>query len=528
MRIIGLHTLGHDTGIAVFDDGRLVFALETERVTREKHDHRVDAAIDAYLEQDPRGLERADMFAVSTNIRHRIIEIPEISAIETRIRNYALSVETEGMIRGVKRPTLVIAHEASHAALAAHYAKEVLPSVIFVNEGRGTFSRNAIFRADETQLRLLDHDLLPWYATGFGWSAMGWLFERNISPSMAGTLMALGAFGESKPAIERQFLDPPPDLHYRDREEQARVAEKMARCGYMVDSFEARADTIATLQHLFTSRIADLLEAQVDCDSARSLALAGGCALNIVANTMLRQRIKLPLIIPPAPNDAGQALGAAIYCIQYALGQSVEPFSPYSNGIPQDGKAALKSCRRYGFSTQDFDPEYIAGRLADGAVVALHIGRGEIGPRALGHRSLLAHPGIAGMCKRVSQRIKSREWFRPLAPVMREETFQRIFPGMSGSPHMLFNYDASTIPIPEARHVDGTARIQTLPSGSVPALEDVLGHFEKLTGVPALINTSLNRKGRAIAYLFEDTISDFGTSDVDMFVFETTMAERSR
>jgi len=153
------------------------------------------------------------------------------------------------------------------------------------------------------------------------------------------------------------------------------------------------------------------------------------------------------------------------------------------------------------------------------------VGQGELGPRALGNRSLLGSPVVSGMKQRMSERIKHREWFRPLAPVMRMERFREVFKTDLASPHMLFSYDAVHANIPEAIHVDGTARIQTLASKDNLQLYELLSEFEKRTGIAALINTSLNQKGRAIAQTSNDVLDDFLDSDVDLFVFGGIMAE---
>lgn len=145
-------------------------------------------------------------------------------------------------------------------------------------------------------------------------------------------------------------------------------------------------------------------------------------------------------------------------------------------------------------------------------------GRAELGPRALGNRSLLASAHRPGMRRRVSEQLKHREWFRPLACVMRSDRFQARFPGLPGSPYMLFSYAMPPRFAPEATHRDGTSRIQTLAPGDNPRLAELLDRYESATGCPALLNTSLNARGRAIAYSVDDAFDDFLVDGASMFV----------
>jgi carbamoyltransferase len=126
---------------------------------------------------------------------------------------------------------------------------------------------------------------------------------------------------------------------------------------------------------------------------------------------------------------------------------------------------------------------------------------------------------VTGIRQRIGQQIKQREWFRPLAPAMRQDTFERFFPGAEPSPHMLFNFPAARLGILEATHEDGSARIQTVTAESNERLYQLLGSFEAMSGAPALLNTSLNAPGKAIAHTVEDVISDFLASGIDGFIF---------
>ena len=193
--------------------------------------------------------------------------------------------------------------------------------------------------------------------------------------------------------------------------------------------------------------------------------------------------------------------------------------SPWINGSSISSRDSERCLRFQGATPEPFNAKEIAQILARGGIVVFADGRSAIGPRSLGERSLLAHPAIKGQKEIVSVNLKGRHWFRPLAPVMRLESFSKFFPGELPSPHMLFEYSHSLNWLQEATHVNGTSRVQTIDNSHQSShLKELLESFYLLTGIPALINTSLNRAGRAIAATAEQVFEDFGLRDVEAFV----------
>jgi carbamoyltransferase len=293
-------------------------------------------------------------------------------------------------------------------------------------------------------------------------------------------------------------------------------------------SFRRRADLVRTFQCLFEHSVIGWLRSAMAGRESEPLALGGGCALNLTLNTLIRNQLCQKLAISPACNDAGQALGAALYAARVYSGEIPRPFPARSNGLEPSEAECSRAISSTGLTPEPFDPEKIADRLAGGAVLAFMDGTSALGPRALGERSLLANPVTPGMRQRLSEKIKQREWFRPLSPMMRAESLTRLVPGAKPSPYMLFSYDLPSKMLPEATHIDNTARVQTLDPDSSPRLLAVLDAFERKTGVPALINTSLNRRGRAIAYTPEHVIDDFASEhEIEQFVFGPWMASRN-
>lgn len=526
MTLVSIHSLGHDTGVSAWRDGRLTFSIETERLTRRKHDHRVGNALRYALKCRALDPVTVSLVAVSTNVRNDLLRIPDLDAAMRHIVRGEPHYETTCELFGRPVPCLVVAHEASHAALAVHFGGYRDRTLVLVNEGRGSASRSSLFRLAGGRLEWLEIDPLPWYGNGFGWSAVGDLLGFGRGPSVAGKVMALGGYGASSEAIRERLVR-------ADSRMQTDLAVREAvRRSFLAwpewdGEFDTTANLVRTFQELFADVVCEVVTqrmAAYDCDH---LALGGGCALNLVTNTRLRNRLGRDVAIAPACNDSGQALGAGAYAHAFWLGRNVAPFDVYSNGPARSVSAGSGVFLDRGLRPRPYSPDAVADALARGSIVAWAEGPSEIGPRALGNRSLLADPSAPAMRNRLSQRLKGREWFRPLGAVMSLDRFECLYEGELPSPYMLFAYEAMSGNLDAASHVDGSSRIQTLDSHAHPRLHALLDAFEQRTGVPALINTSLNRAGRAIAQTADDVLDDFWGTDVDLFVFEDVIIENS-
>lgn len=524
MNLLSLHTSGHDTGLCLFEHGRLAFAVETERLTRVRHESRVEAALEHLWADGRFRPESIDLLVFSTNVRSSLARIDDFERLHARIGPEELAVEGQCELLGRRVPCLIVAHEAAHAALACHYAGWRDGMAVLVNEGRGTFSRNACFVYRGARLEPIDVDGLPWFGTGFGWSALSYLLGFGHSPSAAGTAMAMGGYGRRAPEAEDLLRAVDPAIHRAPREGQRPMAQPLVDYIERNREFSARADLMHTFQAIFTDTVTDYLRRRITAVGAAHLGLSGGCALNLHTNTVIRRSLIHDVAIPPNCNDAGQALGAALYALVCRLGVRPEPYSIDRCGRPLDEGGAASAAIAAGLRLSSFDPEQLADRLAEGNTVAFCQGASELGPRALGNRSLLASTRRPGMRRHVSERLKERQWFRPLACVVRAETFARTFPGEPPSPHMLFQYPMPAGVGPEVTHADGTCRVQTLERADNPRLYDTLEAYERRSGDVGLINTSLNARGRAIAYDARDALADFPPPAVDVFVFDDLTA----
>lgn len=271
-------------------------------------------------------------------------------------------------------------------------------------------------------------------------------------------------------------------------------------------SFEDCANLAAAGQRAFETallRVTAWLHEQTGMDD---VVFAGGTALNCSANgRLLREGPFRGLFIPPSAHDGGTALGCALYGMVECLGEPSD--FRWTNdflGPEPDARAVEETVL-----AADADPglvverpDELAGRAAElleaGHVVAVHHGRSESGPRALGHRSIIADARHPGMRDFINFQVKGREWFRPLAPLVLAEAASTIFDVDRPAPFMQLATDVRPehrAALPAITHVDGTARIQTVEPGGTPFLHALLAAFAARTGCPVLLNTSLNGKG---------------------------------
>src|SRR4051812_22600830 len=259
--------------------------------------------------------------------------------------------------------------------------------------------------------------------------------------------------------------------------------------------------------------------------------MAGGTALNCVANAvLLRDGPFEDLWVQPAAGDAGTALGAALHVAR----EQDEPGPPMrtaalGRGFDDDEMQRVLVKARVPHERPANLAAAVADELARNRVVAWFQGRSEYGPRALGQRSLLAHPGRADNLELLND-IKGREQFRPVAPLVLLERAGEVFDGKVPSPFMLFVHEVRPPwreRIPAVVHVDGTARGQTVDRSDQPLLAELLDEFERRTGLPALVNTSLNTAGRPMVDTPHDALELFGSAPVDVLVLGPYVVRRA-
>jgi carbamoyltransferase len=263
----------------------------------------------------------------------------------------------------------------------------------------------------------------------------------------------------------------------------------------------------------------------------RNLALAGGVALNCVANSRLAAEAGFDAVwVQPAAGDAGTALGGALTAsVGVGDGHAAMPTAALGRGFTDVQIEGALRTARLPFERPADVADAVAEALAADGIVAWFQGRSEYGPRALGHRSLLAHPGHSENLARLND-VKGREQFRPVAPMVLLDRAGAIFHrGPIPSPYMLFVHDVAPewhARIPAVVHVDGTARIQTVDPADEPLVARMLAHFEERTGLPVVVNTSLNTAGRPMVDDIRDALECFGATPVDVLAIGPFVVRR--
>ncbi len=529
MRVLGVNAVFHDPASALVVDGETVAAAEEERFTRRKHGK---PAVPFAAWEPPQksaewcleeaGLTPADLDAVAYSYDPDLAPPggPEITADDWEGLRTLYARRAPLFLRAAlpglgPEKVRFVAHHVAHAA-SAYLASPFDSCAVLVVDGRGEAASHLAGRAVNGELEVLAAQRLP--------HSLGLMYEdltdhlgfRRSSDEYK--VMAMASYGEPSLLGElRELIYPTGDGGFVV--EGIKWANFAARLGGGDEWGPEHAALAASVQARLEEVLLDLIRWLHQETGERYLTMAGGVALNCVANCRLWRKGPFEDVwVQPASGDSGTALGAAMY-VAREMGDDVRPVPTPALGRSWcEGELAawLKTARVPHERPPDI-AEAVAEVLADDGVVAWFQGRSEYGPRALGHRSLLAHPGREENLERMND-IKGREQFRPVAPMVLEERASEVFDGPLPSPYMLFTHrvrEGWREKIPAVVHVDGTARIQTVDREEEPLVARMLGAFERRTGLPVVVNTSLNTAGRPMVDDPRDALECFGSAPVD-------------
>lgn len=423
-----------------------------------------------------------------------------------------------------------INHHLSHAA-SAFLPSPFSDAAVMTVDGRGEKATTSYHLGKENNLKLIGEVQFP--------NSLGILYEKVtdflgfLHSSDEYKVMALASFG--KPRYLKEFLSLIQingDGSYETKETDLRTLFGSPR---EKDSpFEDRYFDIAhSMQKALEEKLLQLTDWLSKKTKSENLCMAGGVALNCVANSVIRDTGYFKNIwIQPAAGDAGTAVGAALYLDNKERKPAKREYvMDHVFFGPQYTDREIKNFLEWSklnFKKLQNKAKEVAPLLIKDKVVGWFQGRMEFGPRALGARSILASPMHASMQEKLN-RIKDREDFRPVAPVVLEEEAASWFKNATHSPFMLFVYDVQEDKkdkIPAVRHVDGTARIQTINRNQNEDYYDLVYEFFCLTGVPVLVNTSFNTRGEPIVCTPRDAVESFWTSPLDALVIGSYLLEK--
>jgi carbamoyltransferase len=539
--VLGINGVFHDPAAALVVDGRTVAAAEEERFSRRKHGKTpVPFSTWELPEEAARwclakgGLAPSDLDAIAYS--YSPSEAGEAAADITAdawepLRT--LFVRRAPLFLATALPGLdpdkvhFVAHHRAHAA-SAYLAIPTQECAVMVADGRGERASFLSGHAGDGKLRVLSGVALP--------HSLGLMYEEATEhlgfrrSSDEYKVMALASYGE--PEHLRYLRERVHDTGRGTFVTQPIDWSALAPPGRGEDGWTpADANLAASVQHVLEEVLVSLASWLFGETRARTLAMAGGVALNCVANSHLARATPFERVwVQPAAGDAGTALGAALYVAE-RLGDRIEPFTTAALGRDwdDDAIAAILDTAAISYARPRDLADEVAEIIAADGIVAWVQGRAEWGPRALGHRSLLANPRRAENLARLND-IKGREQFRPVAPMVLLERAAEIFAGPIPSPYMLFTHEVRPqwrSRIPAVVHVDGTARIQTVDAASEPLMAEVLRALDRRTGVPVCVNTSLNTAGRPMVDSPRDALECFGSSPIDALVIGPFLIRRS-
>jgi carbamoyltransferase len=526
--VLGINAVFHDSAAALLIDGEIVAAAEEERFSRRKHGKPAVAFSTWELpEQAARwclreaGIGAEQLDAVGYSYDPDLVAASEATGdgwehLRTTFARRSprfLATALPGLDPDRVR---FVPHHVAHAA-SAYQGAGFDSCAVLVLDGRGEATSHLAGHRHDGGFDVLAAQRLP--------HSLGLLYEELTEhlgfrrSSDEYKVMAMASYGRQAMAAElRQLVHAGGDGGFRTEPVDWESLAPRLRDG---DEWTpAHADLAASVQARLEEVLLELTGWLAERTGESRLAMAGGVALNCVANSRIAREGPFEEVwVQPAAGDSGTALGAAGF-VSEQLGATPEPLRGAALGrewseaeIEGWLRKAAVPYRRCGDIAA-----VVARHLAENRIVAWHQGRSEWGPRALGQRSLLADPRDPANLERLND-IKGREQFRPLAPMVLASRAREIFDGPLPSPYMLFTHRVRgdwVDRIPAAVHVDGTARIQTVDPSTQPLVARMLAGFERATGVPVVVNTSLNTAGRPMVDDPRDALECFGSAPIDL------------
>ncbi|MEM7480668.1 MAG: carbamoyltransferase [Acidobacteriota bacterium] len=592
MRLLGISCYYHDAAACLLVDGEIVAAAQEERFTRRKHDPdfplqavryclaeggvgegesldyvvfydkpllTFNRILETYLSVAPRGLKSFSQ-AVPVWLREKLWIPPRIHDSLAQC--------------GIEKPgeVLFTQHHESHAA-SAFYPSPFDEAAVLTLDGVGEWATTTVGLGEGSRLRLLEEIRFP-HSLGLLYSAFTYFTGFRVN-SGEYKLMGLAPYGEGRYAdlIKEHLIDLRDDGSFRLNMEyfgylsglrmtNAKFAELFGGPPREPETpiTKREMDLAKSIQEVTEEAVLRLARHAREATGQRNLCMAGGVALNCVANgILLREGIFDEVWIQPASGDAGGALGAALAVWHNALGnpRTTLPGKDSMRGAQLGPSFADDEIREFldhhGYAYQELSaderPRRIAQIIAEENVVGLCQGRMEFGPRALGNRSIIGDPRSQSMQSVMNLKIKYRESFRPFAPTVLEERVSQYFDLDRASPYMLLvagvEENLRTAPrgdeqdldirewvnrprseIPAITHVDYSARVQSVSADTNPEYHAIIREFEALTGCGVIVNTSFNVRGEPIVCTPEDAYRCFMRTEMDYLVLGSFLLDK--
>ncbi len=584
--ILGISAFYHDSAVALIKDGVIVSAAQEERFSRKKHDARYPKNAINYVLQEANiklnDINHIVFFEKPFLKFERLLET-YLAFAPRGFKSFSLSMpiwlreklfqkkylfdnlkQQDENLRDISKIKFS-EHHYSHAA-SAFFPSPFKEAVVLTLDGVGEWATTTVAIGKENKIKILKEIHFP-HSLGLLYSAFTYYTGFKVN-SGEYKLMGLAPYGNPKykEIILKNLLDLKPDGSFRLNMRYFNYATGLTMTNKKFDNlfgFSARnakkdkltqfhMDIASSIQAVTEDIILKITKNLADEFNIKNLCLAGGVALNCVANgKILKEKIFDNIWIQPAAGDAGGALGAALAYWHQELDKPRLSFKDNMKGSylgpKYDNNFIEKKLNNLNAIFKKLTPQQIisvsAKKLAESKTIGWFQGRMEFGPRALGGRSILADPRSETMQKELNLKIKFRESFRPFAPSVLREDVNEWFELNCDSPYMLlvaevkkskqngmtdqeknlFGIEKLNIKrsiIPAITHVDYSARVQTVNRETNPKYYDLINEFKKITNCPVLVNTSFNVRGEPIVCSVEDAFNCFMGTNLDVLVIE--------
>jgi carbamoyltransferase len=546
MYIIGISAFYHDSSICLFRDNQLIFACEEEKFTGIKHDSSFPSKSLEYIYKTYR-INKKNLQAVCyyenpklkyqrviENIKKNILKNP-IFCFKSWMKIRTNMSEIDSRLRKISPNVFYSTHHEAHHYYS-FYTSNFEESICLAIDGVGEIDTMSLGIGDYSGIKYKSLAEYP-HSLGLFYTAMtSYLgFKPNEGEYK---MMGLASYGDYKKYLndvrkliqyKNSKLTCNMDVFCWDKSDRIMFNEKLSQLlpvGQRLPEetiTKEHQDLAASIQKVYEEVLFSVLKTLSMVSNNQNLCLSGGCAYNGTANgKIVIDSTFNKLWIPPAPSDAGSAIGAVIhYLVKDKKIKNKITRNPFLGPeyLYNDIIKVIKGSKYRFYKNEKQLTEYIAKKLHEGKVVGWYQGHIEFGARALGNRSILANPTLPNMKDKINKVIKKREGFRPFAPMVIKEKQDTYFEMNGDVPYMnqVVKVKPEYVDILKAvTHVDGSARVQTVYKHTF--IHDLLLEYEKVSGLPILLNTSFNIKDKTMVLTPKDAVDTFYDTEMDLLV----------
>ncbi len=515
MNIISIHTQ-HDANLTVQVNGEIILILELERLFNKRYfscSNKLNEFIEEWKE-----------------VMKKVEELTAIKQFDIAITNWVVPSQVKSLKKIIKADKwLKCDHHLAHAALG-YYTSSFKNPLILSADGGGNDGIFNFYTVEDRKINLLERNqlnlgtpyrllatLMPEITNNKAQPRMGHL-------SLSGKIMGYSALGK----IIDKWIEPLKNYYYHYQypvQALYALGDEIGldlEEGFQLDKENAR-NLAATSQKVFEIILIDEINRRIKIEKFDGIVLSGGIALNVSANSKIKDYFNMDVHIPSAPNDSGISTGSIFSFFPPKQQQSIVfKGLPLIDNIPENIKA----------TSIELSIREIAELLvSENAIIGVIRGRSEFGPRALGNRSIICYPDTIEKKNIINKKIKFREWFRPLAPIVKEDKTSLFFGRKIKSPNMSFAYPLKKEmqgKFSAIEHLDKTARLQTVTKTNNKWIYSLLDEIEKLTSYPILLNTSFNTKGKPLLTNSLDALEILTETDLTHIIVNDKIYSKSK